>query len=64
MIRPNATYGVPCTSSMNRPRWPPLQNPGTTSKTTTGGRTSRMICAAVLHRSRGSAPARPRPAEE
>eukprot|EP00969_Alexandrium_andersonii_P171537 7582467-Alexandrium_andersonii.AAC.1 len=31
---------------------------------TTGGRTSRMSCAAVLHRSRGSAPARPRPADE
>eukprot|EP00969_Alexandrium_andersonii_P180047 7957814-Alexandrium_andersonii.AAC.1 len=48
-MRPKATYGVPCTSSKKRPRWLPLQNPGTTSKMTTGGRTSRMSCAAVLH---------------
>eukprot|EP00969_Alexandrium_andersonii_P192722 8513228-Alexandrium_andersonii.AAC.1 len=45
MMRPKATYGVPCTSFWKRPRWPPSQNPGTTSKTT-GGRTSRMSCAA------------------
>eukprot|EP00969_Alexandrium_andersonii_P261158 11545878-Alexandrium_andersonii.AAC.1 len=62
MTRPKATYGAPCTSSRNRPLRGPFQKPGTTSKMTTGGRTSRMSRAAVLHRPRGSAPARPRPA--
>eukprot|EP00969_Alexandrium_andersonii_P372935 15482861-Alexandrium_andersonii.AAC.1 len=64
MMRPKATYGAPWISSMKQSLWPPLQKPGTTSKMTTGGRTSRTSRAAVLHRSGGSAPARPRPAGE
>eukprot|EP00969_Alexandrium_andersonii_P280651 12408066-Alexandrium_andersonii.AAC.1 len=51
MTRPNATYGAPCTSSRNRSLRGPFQKPGTTSKMTTGGRTSRMSRAAMLRRS-------------
>eukprot|EP00969_Alexandrium_andersonii_P011273 489802-Alexandrium_andersonii.AAC.1 len=63
-MRPNTTYGVPCTSSKKPSRCGPFQKPGATSNTTTGGWTSRMSCAAVVHRSLGSVPARPRPAAE
>eukprot|EP00969_Alexandrium_andersonii_P282865 12504953-Alexandrium_andersonii.AAC.1 len=61
MTRPNATYGAPCTSSKNRSLRGPFRKHGAASKMT-GGRASRMSRAAVLHRSRGSALARPQPA--